>query len=346
MNETTLYRKYRPQSFAEVVGQDHIVDVLSATLESKKLAHAYLFAGPRGTGKTSIARIFASMLECSENDVYEIDAASNRGIDDVRELRESVRTLPFNSPYKVYIIDEVHMLTKDAFNALLKTLEEPPQHVIFILATTELDKVLDTVISRCQTFAFRRPTREMLLDTVLKISKKEGFKIERDAAELLALLGDGSFRDTLGTLQKVMSYSSDKALTVDEVEKITGAPRRSIVEGIVGHLADGNADQAIADVHSAALSGVNMSVLNELVVEMVRNILLCRVSPMAKKRLESELDKEAFKTIETLARDASRLNSRLLRSLLDMAQLERKTSIAELPLELIIIDSYSNQTSI
>jgi DNA polymerase III gamma/tau subunit len=186
----------------------------------------------------------------------------------------------------------------------------------------------------------------MLLDTVLKISKKEGFKIERDAAELLALLGDGSFRDTLGTLQKVMSYSSDKALTVDEVEKITGAPRRSIVEGIVGHLADGNADQAIADVHSAALSGVNMSVLNELVVEMVRNILLCRVSPMAKKRLESELDKEAFKTIETLARDASRLNSRLLRSLLDMAQLERKTSIAELPLELIIIDSYSNQTSI
>ena len=145
---TVLYRKYRPSNFKEVLGQDHIVKTLGGAINLGNISHAYLFAGTRGTGKTSIARIFANEIKTTENDLYEIDAASNRGIDDIRELRDSVNVLPFESPYKVYIIDEVHMLTKEAFNALLKTLEEPPKHVIFILATTEIEKLPDTIFSR------------------------------------------------------------------------------------------------------------------------------------------------------------------------------------------------------
>ncbi|HXK39597.1 MAG TPA: AAA family ATPase, partial [Candidatus Paceibacterota bacterium] len=149
-----LYRKYRPQSFDAVRGQDHIVAVLSSALEKGQVGHAYLFSGTRGTGKTSVARIFAKALGIGEQDTYELDAASNRGIDDVRALRDAVHVMPFGSPYKIYIIDEVHMLTKEAFNALLKTLEEPPAHVIFILATTEFEKLPETIVSRCEVHTF------------------------------------------------------------------------------------------------------------------------------------------------------------------------------------------------
>src|SRR5258706_4881767 len=154
METLSLYRKYRPNDWDEVLGQDHVVKVLDGSINNGKVAHAYLFSGSRGTGKTSVARIFARALGTSENDIYEIDAASNRGIDDIRELREDVRVLPFESKHKVYIIDEVHMLTKEAWGALLKTLEEPPEHAIFVLATTELGKVPETIRSRCQTFEF------------------------------------------------------------------------------------------------------------------------------------------------------------------------------------------------
>src|ERR1035437_8095361 len=154
-----LYRTYRPTKWSEIMGQDHIVGALKDALANNRIAHAYLFSGSRGTGKTTTARILARELRTADEDIYEIDAASNRGIDNIRELREHVSVLPFSSPFKVYIIDEVHMLSKDAWNALLKTLEEPPKHAIFILATTELDKVPETIISRCQTFTFRKPGR-------------------------------------------------------------------------------------------------------------------------------------------------------------------------------------------
>ena len=160
MSESVLYRKYRPQSFKEVLGQEHVVEALEGAIRLGRVAHAYLFSGSRGTGKTSVARILAKALGTSETDLYEIDAASNRGIDDIRLLRDGVSAVPFESKRKVYIIDEVHMLTKEAFNALLKTLEEPPPHVIFILATTELEKVPETIISRCQTFSFKRPRKK------------------------------------------------------------------------------------------------------------------------------------------------------------------------------------------
>src|SRR3989344_6419822 len=180
-----LYRKYRPQKFEDVVEQHHIVDVLKNTIKLGNISHAYLFEGSRGTGKTTMARIFAGAIGCTPNDLYEIDAASNRGIDDIRELRESVATLPFESPYKVYIIDEVHMLTKEAFNALLKTLEEPPKHAVFVLATTEIDKVLDTIISRTQHFEFRKIAEEELELALKKITEKEKIKIDSESLGIL-----------------------------------------------------------------------------------------------------------------------------------------------------------------
>ena len=205
----SLYRKYRPATFAEVRGQEDIVAVLEAAIAHKKIAHAYLFAGGRGTGKTSMARILAHTLGTSEEDMYEMDAASNRGIDEIRALREGVSTLPFNSTYKFYIIDEAHALTKDAWGALLKTLEEPPEHVIFVLATTEQDRVPETILSRCQVFNFKKPSHAVLKKLVLDIAKAEGASIAPQAAELVALGGEGSFRDTLGILQKVFTISGD-----------------------------------------------------------------------------------------------------------------------------------------
>jgi DNA polymerase-3 subunit gamma/tau len=193
MQDLALYRKYRPQTFKEVLGQEHIVSVLEASVQQGKVAHAYVFSGSRGTGKTSIARIFAREVGCSEKDLYEIDAATYTSVENIRQLNEGVHTMPFESERKVYILDEAHMLSKSAFNALLKTLEEPPKHVVFILATTELDKVLDTVISRCQVFTFKKPSQTILKEMAIAVAKSEGFQIDTASAELIALLGDGSF---------------------------------------------------------------------------------------------------------------------------------------------------------
>ena len=183
MQHLALYRKYRPAKFSEIVGQEAVVTALKGALKDGKISHAYLFAGSRGTGKTSIARIFARELGTTDKDTYEIDAASNRGIDDIRALRDAVQTLPFDSKYKIYILDEVHMLSKDAFNALLKTLEEPPAHVIFILATTEMQKLPETVISRCQVFEFKRPSVEILRKVISTAAKSEKITLDESSAE-------------------------------------------------------------------------------------------------------------------------------------------------------------------
>ena len=247
-NESTvLYRKYRPKTFAEVVGQSHVVDVLESAIQGKKTAHAYLFFGPRGTGKTSIARIFASALGAGPTDIIEIDAASNTGVDDIRELRDTVASMPFSSPVKVYIIDGVHMLSKSAFNALLKTLEEPPAHVVFILATTEKEKVPETVISRCQAFTFKMPSKDALKKFVMDVAKKEDKPIDAPSAEIVAQFGDGSFRDSLVHLQQVLTSAGAGTVDAKEVARLIGAPAFELVNDFITAIATGKADMGLTD---------------------------------------------------------------------------------------------------
>jgi len=335
---TVLYRKYRPSNFKEVLGQDHIVKTLGGAINLGNISHAYLFAGTRGTGKTSIARIFANEIKTTENDLYEIDAASNRGIDDIRELRDSVNVLPFESPYKVYIIDEVHMLTKEAFNALLKTLEEPPKHVIFILATTEIEKLPDTIVSRCQTFQFKKPSQKVLKDLVMDVAKKEGFKLEPASADLIAVLGDGSFRDTHGILQKVISSSADKNISTEEVEMVTGAPKGKLVNNFISAIAEKDLEKGLKAIDTAVESNIDMKVFLKLILRKLRAILLVRFSKDMTKEIETEFSEEDFKFINDLANNKeANINSDTIREMLNMGEQIGKAYIQQLPLELAIV---------
>ncbi len=338
---TALYRKYRPAAWKDVVGQEHIVKVLEGSIERKSISHAYLFSGSRGTGKTSVARIFAHEIGASDNDIYEIDAASNRGIDDVRELRDGVNVMPLESPYKVYIIDEVHMLTKEAFNALLKTLEEPPAHAVFILATTELDKLPETVISRCQTFSFRKPGIPVLRDVVVNIGKKEGFTIEPAAAELIALLGDGSFRDTEVSLQKILSSSEVKKITVANVETVTGAPKSQVVNDVVAAVHEVDVEKALAAIGKASKDAVDMTVFAKLILQKIRAVLLLRYAPGMKGDLEHDFSEHDFAELLEMAKGggknegrSSGITSAAVVEFLNASDALGRAAIPELPLEL------------
>lgn len=334
-SSSVLYRKYRPQEWESVIGQEHIVNVLEGSLKLKRLSHAYLFAGSRGTGKTTVARIFAKAMRVSENDIYEIDAASNRGIEDIREIRDGVNVLPFESPYKVYIIDEVHMLTKEAFNALLKTLEEPPAHAIFILATTETDKIPETVLSRCQIFTFKKPTREILKQLVTKVAKKEGYTLEAGAADLVALLGDGSFRDTLGILQKVVSSTENEKITVGEVEMTTGAPKGALVNDFITALAKKEKEKALKTLAKVSEGGISMKTFAALVLEKVRIILLLRNAPGMAKELQEHVSEDDWKVIEVVSKES--ISAGLLLELVKAYDATGRSYIATLPLELSVI---------
>ncbi len=332
-----LYRKYRPRTFKDIVGQDHIVKVLEGAIKLGNVSHAYLFAGSRGTGKTSIARIVAKELETADIDVYEIDAASNRGIDDVRSIRESVHTLPFESRYKIYIVDEAHMLTKEAWNAFLKTLEEPPEHVIFMLATTELDKVPETVLSRCQVFQFRKPSRKDLKDLAIVNAKNEGVILDPKAAELIALLGDGSFRDMNGMLEKVLSFSSDKKISLEEVELVTGAPKRELVIRCLRALSLSNEDDALKVLHEALHTGGDMKIFIKLLLEQLRFALLLKSTSDAKSFLKDVLTSEDIDELESILKENTGISSALLSGLLSAYGEMGKSFEPVLPIELFFI---------
>jgi len=336
---TALYRKYRPEAFADVRNQDHIVSILEGAIAKKTIPHALLFTGSRGTGKTSVARIFAREIGVAEVDIYEIDAASNRGIDDIRELRDAVHTLPYESPYKVYIIDEVHMLTKVAFNALLKTLEEPPAHVVFILATTEQDKLLDTITSRCQVFQFRAPTRAVLRDTVFDIARKEKFNMDPQAADMVAIAADGSFRDALGITQKVMLASGDKLAGADEVASILGAPKNVLLMDILEAFDSGSTEKALHAVGSAVSAHVDMKLFMKLLLERVRAVILIRHNQADADMLLEQYAEDDRALLKAYAeKTGSHIHSHLLLRLLEAAEQTGKSFLPQLPLEIAIVD--------
>ena len=337
MAETALYRKYRPAKFKDVLGQDHIVKVLESSIANGNISHAYIFAGSRGTGKTSVARIFAKEIGTTPNDISEIDAASNTGVDDIRALNESVSTLPFESKYKVYILDEAHMLSKSAWNALLKTIEEPPKHVIFILATTEANKIPETIISRCQTFSFKKPTQKVLKDVVVAIVKKEGFSLEASSADLVALLGDGSFRDAQSILQKVMSASKDKKISPEEVELVTGAPKSEVVNDFIRAIDENNLSLGLGAISKATEANIDILLYFKLVLHKMRSILLLRNLKSSEGKLQDEMTDTDFKFLKGLAdKKPSKINSDTLLTLLSYYDMVSKAYIPEMPLEIVL----------
>jgi DNA polymerase-3 subunit gamma/tau len=338
-NNQVLYRKYRPSDWDQVLGQEHIVSVLTQSIANASFAHAYLFTGSRGTGKTSVARIFARALGTNPEDVIEIDAASNRGIDDIRALREAVRTFPFSSPYKVYIIDEVHMLSKDAFNALLKTLEEPPAHVIFILATTELDKVPETILSRCQTFSFRKPTEKILTLMVEDIAKREKVNIDNESASLIGFLGDGSFRDTYGLLQKVLSATPDRKITRELVEKVTGAPSLKVIHELYEALINKDIASAYEILNKSNQHHTDMMLLAELLLDTMRMSLMYRYAPKMREQIEGEHNESYIEIIKKGAVEGAQvISSASILSMITAVERIAYASVPVLPLELAFLE--------
>ena len=293
----SLYRKYRPQTFSEVVGQDHVAQTLTNALRDNAVAHAYIFAGPRGIGKTSMAKILAKALNCerfdgptttpcgecdscrtiaasTSLDVIEMDAASNRGIDDIRELRDKVAFAPVQGRSKVYIVDEVHMLTKEAFNALLKTLEEPPPHVVFVLATTEVHKIPETIVSRCQRFDFRRPLMQEIISVLARIATAEGVATEPEALAEIARHAEGGFRDAIGTLDKLTTFYEGQTITGRDVVDLLGVVPLDLLVEITDIVIDRDTAAALLFVQRLADGGTNLSQFIRDLLRHLRQLFL------------------------------------------------------------------------
>ncbi len=331
MSYLALYRKYRPTTFDSLIGQEHIVKTLINQIITGRFGHAYLFTGTRGTGKTSAAKIFAKAINCLEPingspcgkcdackaladssniDVIEIDAASNNGVNEIRELREKVQYPPVSCKYKVYIVDEVHMLTGPAFNALLKTLEEPPKHAVFILATTEVHKIPATILSRCMRFDFRLISTERIADLISDIYDEQGKQYEKEAVFAIAKAGDGSIRDALSIADIAISYNEGK-LTYNDVMDILGSSNFEILAEFVGGLINGNSGIVLNTIDKLCSLGKSMGVLTKDVTGIIRDLLIVKTCENANDILGVPLSK--FKVYNDLADKAS--EQRLLRIL-------------------------------
>ncbi|MEK7174010.1 MAG: DNA polymerase III subunit gamma/tau [Patescibacteria group bacterium] len=359
MSNQVLYRKYRPQTFGEVVGQEHVTQLLKSAIMLNRIAHAYLFSGPRGTGKTSVARLLAKAAGCEKQkngepcntcgvcrefslgsafDLIEIDAASSRGIDDIRELRDAVRLSPVRAKYKTYIIDEVHMLTKEAFNALLKTLEEPPAHAIFILATTEFEKVPETIVSRVQHYEFRKIPAVVIVNRLECVIKKEGLTAEKDALRLLSIFADGGLRDAESMLGQVLSGRD--TLTAEDVRLVLGAPKEELVHAFVAALFEKNAASAVRAANTAIEEGTDPQMYLKMIIRNVRHALLARLDSNITERLADDLteaEQKFLKTEGAVAVSVPQLEQ-MLRSLIDAYWMSYRAVYPQLPLELAIVE--------
>ena len=316
MSYLVIARKYRPRSFDEVVGQGHVTRTLRNAIKSGRIAHAYIFSGPRGVGKTTVARIMAKALNCKEGptpdpcnkcamcvgvdegsitDVYEIDGASNTGVDDIRELRENVRYLPSAGRYNIYIIDEVHMLSINAFNALLKVLEEPPAHVIFIFATTEPHKIPVTILSRTQRFDFRRISSTEIETTLKEIAKAEGIEVTDDAFTVIAREAQGSMRDSQSLLDQVIGYAGEK-VAEDDVREVLGLTDRGLIFKMAGRIIGGDPSGCLLLLNDVYQQGYDIVQYYRELLELMRNVLVTKVAPETRpKDLTSEEARDIVK---------------------------------------------------
>ena len=376
MNYQVTARKWRPMIFDDVVGQSHVTNTLRNAIASNRVAHAYIFSGTRGCGKTTTARILARALNClcpvNQNpdntcevckeiiegrglDVIEIDGASNRGVEEIRNLRDSVRYTPTRGKYKIYIIDEVHMLTKEAFNALLKTLEEPPSHVVFVFATTEVHKVPMTILSRCQRFDFRRIAIEEIINTLAAIANAENITVENDALLVIAKRADGSLRDAQSIFDQVRSFCGTEIKTA-ELLKAFNVVDQEIYFGVSDFLKNHNAQNAIQLVDEIIKSGYDLREFISGLMEHLRNLLIVRltestqlieVSDNYKKRYENEAKQfteqdliryiKQTSDMEQALKWATQPRYRLEAGLIQMAKMESSVQIGELLLQIELI---------
>jgi DNA polymerase-3 subunit gamma/tau len=365
MSFLSLYRKYRPENFNDLIGQDQVKQTLKNALKNDRVAHAYLFAGPRGTGKTSTAKVFAKSLNCANPspnfepcgecnscqriekgnslDVIEIDAASNRGIDEIRELREKVKFYPGEGKYKVYIIDEVHMLTKGAFNALLKTLEEPPESVVFILATTEPHEVITTIMSRCQRFDFTLLTLNNLKQRLEYIADSEGYEIEKEALDILARSARGGMRDAISLLDQAISFS-DGQLSAEKITRMLGRINKTDLKQFLVHLSKKQSQQALELLNKQLESGLGIERFSDELIEYCRELLLIKECG-----IDSGILEYSRSYLEEIASAAANLSTKEITQIIDeFASLKEKLRSSARPrlqLEISVIKLSSRESS-
>ncbi len=366
MSKLVLYRKYRPGNFSDIIGQDHIVKTLQNAIKNDNISHAYLFCGPRGTGKTSMARLLAKAVNCEDKsspepcnkcnscksiidgnavDLIEIDAASHRGIDEIRELREGVRFSPNYLRYKVYIIDESHQLTLGAVNALLKTLEEAPEHVIFILATTEAHKMIPTIVSRCQRFDFRKLNLSEIVEKLERILKKEKIKSDKKALELIATSSGGSFRDAESLLGQILTFT-EKKIDEKDVRDLLGILETEYIAEFVDLLIKKEKLKAFDYLENLYQRGVEMERFQKAVVEYLRQILILNISEAGLGDEESSVisslkvsftETEMKKLKEQSEKMKAKRITRMIRLFLRAGKQMDYSPIIQLPLELAIV---------